>query len=63
VFCAHLAFVFVGLALLVRDVGDDVGAPSEQLHGITAIVLFTALILVALHEVRRGREQPGKVAA
>jgi hypothetical protein len=67
VFCAHLVFVFVGLALLVRDVGDDVGAPTEQLHGITAIVLlivtFTALILVAVHEVRRRRERRAKVAA
>jgi len=51
----------------VRDVGDDVGAPTEQLHGITAIVLlivtFTALILVAVHEVRRRRERRAKVAA
>jgi hypothetical protein len=67
VFCAHLVFVFVGLALLVRDVGDDVGAPSEQLHGISAILLlaitFTALILVALHEVRRRRERRTRAAA
>jgi hypothetical protein len=59
VFCTHLAFVFIGLTLLVRDVGDDVGAPSEQLHGIAAIALlavtFTGLFLVALHEVRRRR--------
>jgi len=65
VFCAHLVFVFVGLTLLVRDVGEDVGAPSEQLHGITAVVLliltFTALILVAAHEVRRRRERRAKV--
>jgi hypothetical protein len=67
VFCAHLVFVFVGLALLARDVGDDVGAPSEQLHGITAMVLlivtFTALILVAVYEVRRRRERRPQVAA
>lgn len=67
VFCTHLVFVFVGLTLLVRDVGDDVGAPSEQLHGITAIMLlivtFTALILVAVHEVRKRRERRAKVAA
>ena len=59
VFCTHLAFVFVGLALLVRDVGDDVGAPSEQLHGITAVMLlvitFTTLILVATREVNKRR--------
>ena len=60
VFCTHIVFVFVGLALLVRDVGDDVGQPLEQLHGITAAVLlavtFTVLFLVALREVRkRGR--------
>ena len=61
VFCTHLAFVFVGLALLVRDVGDDVGAPSEQLHGLPAYALlvltFTGLILVAVHEVRRRRSR------
>lgn len=56
VFCAHIVFVFVGLALLVRDVGDDVGQPLEQLHGKPAIFLligtFTALLLVATREVR-----------
>jgi len=59
VFCAHVVFVFVGLALLVRDVREDVGAPSEQLHGISAVLLlaatFAGLILVAAHEVRRRR--------
>jgi hypothetical protein len=67
VFCTHVAFVFLGLALLVRDVGDDVGAPSEQLHGVSAAVLlivtFTGLILVAVREVRKRRarraEPPG----
>src|SRR5580658_3783893 len=56
VFCTHIAFVFVGLALLVRDVGEDTGEPLEQLHGPAAIILlaitFTGLILVALVEVR-----------
>ncbi len=56
VFCTHIVFVFVGLALLVRDVGDDVGQPLEQLHGKVAILLlivtFTALLLVAMREVR-----------
>jgi hypothetical protein len=67
VFCAHIFFVFVGLALLVRDVGDDVGAPSEQLHGISALLLlvatFTGLILVAAHEVRRRRARRAERAA
>jgi hypothetical protein len=64
VFCTHIAFVFIGLAFLVRDVGDDVDAPLEQLHGLTAIVLlavtFTALILVAVHQVRKRRASRGK---
>lgn len=51
VFCAHVFFVFVGLALLYGEVA--------QLHGITAIALmvvtFTALILVAMKEVRKRR--------
>jgi len=51
VFCAHLFFVFVGLALLYGEV--------EQLHGITAITLvavtFAALIWVASNEVRKKR--------
>jgi len=57
VFCAHVAFVFLGLAFLVRDVGQDVGAPPEQLHGLAAAVLltgtFVALFLMARQEVRR----------
>lgn len=63
VFYTHILFVFVGLALLVRDVGDDVGAPLEQLHGIVAILLvavtFTVLILVATDEVRKRRNRRG----
>jgi hypothetical protein len=59
VFCTHLAFVFIGLTLLVRDVDEDVGAPSEQLHGLSAalllVVTFTGLILVAVREVRNRR--------
>jgi hypothetical protein len=58
VFCAHLFFVFVGLALLYQDVGEDNGQ-LEQLHGFTAIALltvtFVALFLVALNEVRKRR--------
>jgi hypothetical protein len=67
VFCTHIAFVFVGLALLVRDVGEDTGEPLEQLHGPAAIILlaitFTGLILVALVEVRWRRARRDKVAA
>jgi hypothetical protein len=63
VFCTHLVFVFVGLALLVRDVGEDVGAPLEQLHGLTAILLiavtFTVLILVASQRARKRRKRQG----
>lgn len=51
VFCAHLVFVFVGLALLYGEM--------SELHGIYAFVLvsitFTGLILVALREQRKKR--------
>ena len=61
VFCAHLFFVFVGLALLYQDVGSDNGGQLEQLHGFTAIALlvvtFTSLILVAANEVRKRRAE------
>jgi hypothetical protein len=64
VFCTHIAFVFIGLVFLARDVGDDVNAPLEQLHGVTAIVLlavtFTTLILVAAHQVRKHRSSRRK---
>ena len=68
VFCAHVVFVFAGLSLLVRDVNQDVGAPPEQLHGISAAVLlvatFTGLILVATHEVRtRKADRAARMAA
>ena len=61
VFCAHLFFVFVGLALLYQDVGQDGDGQIEQLHGFTAIALlvvtFAALILVAANEVRKRRKE------
>lgn len=64
VFCTHIAFVFVGLAFLVRDVGQDVGAPSEQLHGLSAAALIavtlTALILVAIYRSRKQSPNRGK---
>lgn len=58
VFCAHLFFVFVGLALLYGQI--------EQLHGWTAIILlvvtFVSLMIVALREAQkkqnRKRNQP-----
>ena len=53
VFCAHLAFVFVGLALLYGTV--------IQLRGFDAIGLvastFVGLIFVALRELRRKRQE------
>ena len=56
VFCAHLFFVFAGLALLYGDFNAD---GSDQLHGFPAIALlavtFTALIVVAANEVRKKR--------
>jgi hypothetical protein len=64
VFCAHIFFVFVGLALLYQDVGEDGDGQIEQLHGFTAIALlvvtFAALILVAANEVRKRRAERAK---
>ena len=54
VFCAHLAFVFVGLALLYGTV--------SQLHGFDAVGLvaltFIGLIFVALRKIRGERHEP-----
>jgi hypothetical protein len=54
VFCAHIFFVFAGLALLYGDLNSD---GLDQLHGIPAIALlavtFTALIIVAANEVKK----------
>jgi hypothetical protein len=59
VFCTHIFFVFVGLALLYGDVEYSNGVP--QLHGAVAIALvavtFTVLILVAANEVRKKRAE------
>jgi hypothetical protein len=53
VFCAHLAFVFVGLALLYGTV--------SQLHGFYAVSLvaltFVGLIFVALRKIRHERQE------
>ena len=63
VFCAHIFFVFVGLALLYGDFDSD---GLDQLHGPPAIALlavtFTALILVARDEVRKKHRGPGTAA-
>ncbi|MFZ0743151.1 MAG: OpgC domain-containing protein [Terracidiphilus sp.] len=60
VFCAHIFFVFVGLALLYGDFNAD---GLDQLHGLPAIsllaVTFTALILVAADEVRKKHRRAG----
>lgn len=61
VFCAHLFFVFAGLALLYGDFNSD---GLDQLHGVPAIgllaVTFTSLMLVALNEVRKKRADRDK---
>lgn len=63
VFCTHIVFVFVGLAFMVRDVGQDTG-DIEELHGIPAFVLlivtFVVLFLVAAHRVGKDRSGLGK---
>ena len=58
VFCAHLFFVFAGLALLYGDMNQD---GLDQLHGPPAIALlaitFTSLIIVATNEVKKKHAQ------
>jgi len=53
VFCTHLLFVFVGLALLYNEV--------PQLHGAYALLLlaatFTGLIFVASRQVKKKQEE------
>jgi hypothetical protein len=53
VFCAHIFFCFVGLALLYRD--------TAQLHGLRAagllIITFAVLIWIAAREVRKRRDR------
>ena len=62
VFCAHLFFVFAGLALLYGDFNAD---GLDQLHGIPAIALLTitfgSLIIVATKEVRKKRAAQQKL--
>lgn len=58
VFCAHLLFVFVGLALLYGEV--------PQLHGIYALSLliatFIGLLYVAQRQVRRKHAEKARAA-
>nr|WP_255551389.1 OpgC domain-containing protein [Granulicella sp. dw_53] len=53
VFCAHIVFVFVGLALLYGQVAE--------LHGLSAGLLvaftFAGLLVVAVREIRRKRKE------
>lgn len=53
VFCAHVFFVFAGLALLYGEI--------DQLHGMHAIALviftFIGMLLVAIRETNRQRQQ------
>jgi hypothetical protein len=51
VFCAHVFFVFVGLALLYSDVPELHGWPALALLAVT----FAGLVLVAVREVRKQR--------
>jgi hypothetical protein len=52
VFCAHVFFVFVGLALLYGEMGELHGRYALMLLAIT----FVGLMLVAMREVRRKRK-------
>jgi len=64
VFCAHIFFVFAGLAMLYGDFDAD---GVDQLHGWLAIgligVTFASLILVAVDEVRKKHGRLGPPAA
>jgi hypothetical protein len=59
VFCAHVFFVFAGLALLYGDI--------PQLHGARAygmlLLTFSGLMLVAMREARLRREAKSRAAA
>ena len=61
VFCAHIFFVFAGLALLYGDFNAD---GLDQLHGLPAITLLTvtfgSLIIVATNEVRKKHAERDK---
>jgi hypothetical protein len=59
VFCAHIVFVFVGLAFLVRDVGQD-NDTIEQLSGWPAAVLVavTLMVLFLVAASKERKRQP-----
>ena len=59
VFCAHLFFVFIGLALLYGDM-EQLGWPTAI--GLTAVT-FLALFWVATREVRKRHAAKAKKAA
>jgi hypothetical protein len=59
VFCAHLFFVFVGLALLFGDI-HELGWPTAI---VLTTVTFVALFFVAAREVRRKRLVKAKASA
>ncbi len=69
VFCAHVVFVFVGLAFLMRDVGHD-NDTIEQLSGWPAAVLVAVTLLVLFlvaafkeRQRRTGSRRPGSPQA
>jgi threonine/homoserine/homoserine lactone efflux protein len=59
VFCAHLVFCFVGLALLYRD--------TPQLHGWRAagllVFTFASLIWLAARVIRKRQEKKRQTTA
>ena len=61
VFCAHIFFVFAGLALLYGDFDAD---GLDQLHGLPAVALltitFASLIIVATNEVKKKHAERDK---
>jgi hypothetical protein len=59
VFCAHVFFVFVGLALLYEDVPQLHGARAYGMLSLT----FAGLMLVAMREVRLRREAKAAATA
>jgi hypothetical protein len=66
VFCAHILFVFVGLAFLMRDVGHD-NDTIEQLSGWSAallvIITLVVLFLLAASKVRKDAPQATVIEA
>lgn len=59
VFCAHMFFVFVGLALLYGDI-KELGWPTAI---VLTTVTFVALFFVAVRQVNKRRREKAKKAA